>query len=348
MPSLPAYPQEMYPRRRSDGAHPPRLGLINTRNGPLPSGIINFTRMVPLLPGPNSRRTLRTRYPLPEVSSSTTARSSFGLGGNVPRSYFSKSRRISARRDSHSRAVRTTRPSRNRNGSGSPLMRGKASKSGGNSPVFCSHSRNEGTSGRICWSFARYSRRSSGVMAPARCEPAMPNSISSSAKVVFRVMARGSLFLDEEQPRHRGQNQPHRGNRLAIGLRRSKFGRLLPTGVRIPDSQGLLTSQHYFRVYGLRGRVSEEVNVMAVLDFVDISQSAFVFVTASQGSHGLLDVDIAEGKHLLQSEVYQPRICAGKEQRLPAGLVLFDVIPEHVKILPVLGAPHIRFQGFVG
>src|ERR1017187_4931906 len=101
----------------------------------------------------------------------------------------------------------------------------------------------------------------------------------------------------------KGQTQPHRGHRLAIGLRLSEFGCFLPTRVRVPDPQGLLTPQHYLRVYSLRGRVREEVNVVVVLDLVNVSQGAFVFIAPPQCSHRLLYVDVALGKHLLQSNI---------------------------------------------
>src|ERR1700722_13977919 len=94
--------------------------------------------------------------------------------------------------------------------------------------------------------------------------------------------ALGRLLLDKEPRRHGWKNQMHRSNRLPVGLPGSELGCFLSTGVRVPNSQRLHSSQYYFSVDSIRRRVSEEVNVAAVFDLVNVCQRAFVFVTASQ------------------------------------------------------------------
>ena len=122
-------------------------------------------RSVAFWSGPNSRRRLRVIWPLALVSLRTTTLSSLGFGGKVPRSYFCSNAKISARRAFQSSAFFTVRPSTNRSGSGSPLIFGSASKSGGSSPVRCEprvERRNRRAESER--SLSRYALRSSGVI----------------------------------------------------------------------------------------------------------------------------------------------------------------------------------------
>jgi hypothetical protein len=155
------------------------------------------------------------------------------------------------------------------------------------------------------------------------------------------------LFLHEEQRRDRRQNQADDGHGLAIDFTLGKFGLLLRSSVRIPDAQRLVSAQDGLGVDGLGRRVGEEVDVAILFHLVNVSQRAFVFVAASQLSHRLLNGDVAQGEHLLEREVQQPGVHRGKEQRLPAHLILLDVIPEHVEVLAILRAPHIGLERFV-
>ena len=125
------------------------LGLIITGKGPAPAGMVMVARRVAFRSGPNSSRKFRVIWPLVLSSLRTTTLSSLGLGGKVPRSYFCSSTRSSDRRAFQSAADFTIWPSRNRSGSGSPLIFGRASKSGGSSLVRCCHALNDGTAGRV-------------------------------------------------------------------------------------------------------------------------------------------------------------------------------------------------------
>ena len=74
---------------------------------------------------------------------------------------------------------------------------------------------------------------------------------------------------------------------------------------------------------------------------MNVGQGALVVGSTLQHAHGLLNVHIAQGQHLLQRKVHQPRVRVGQENRLAARFIVLDVIPEDVEVLPVLRAPDI-------